>query len=45
MQKVTLLVDEQPTRAAIDPYHRLVDRNPDDKWVDVGVARQAATFD
>jgi hypothetical protein len=34
-QTFTLLVDEPPTRAAIDPYHKLIDRNPDDNWMDV----------
>jgi aminopeptidase N len=28
-------VSEPPTRAAIDPYSKLVDRNPEDNWVDV----------
>jgi hypothetical protein len=29
------IVDEPPTRAAIDPYSKLIDRNPEDNWVDV----------
>jgi ABC-2 type transport system permease protein len=31
----TFVVDEPPTRAAIDPYSKLIDRDPDDNWVDV----------
>jgi hypothetical protein len=34
-QTLTVVVDEQPTRAAIDPYHKLIDRNPDDNWLAV----------
>jgi ABC-2 type transport system permease protein len=29
------VVDEKPTRAAIDPYSKLIDRNPEDNWADV----------
>ena len=29
------IVDEPPTRAAIDPYSKLIDRNPEDNWADV----------
>jgi hypothetical protein len=29
------VVNEPPTRAAIDPYSKLIDRNPEDNWVDV----------
>ncbi|WP_263353205.1 ABC transporter permease/M1 family aminopeptidase [Acidicapsa acidisoli] len=29
------IVNEKPTRAAIDPYSKLVDRNPEDNWADV----------
>jgi len=29
------VVNEPPTRAAIDPYCKLIDRNPEDNWVDV----------
>jgi len=32
---LTFVVDEPPTRAAIDPYSKLVDRNPEDNWTDV----------
>jgi len=28
-------VDEPPTRAAIDPYSKLIDRNPEDNWADI----------
>ena len=31
----TFVVDQPPTRAAIDPYSKLVDRNPEDNWADV----------
>jgi len=29
------VVNEKPTRAAIDPYSKLIDRNPEDNWADV----------
>lgn len=29
------VVNEPPTRAAIDPYSKLIDRNPEDNWVAV----------
>jgi len=29
------VVDQKPTRAAIDPYSKLIDRNPEDNWADV----------
>jgi hypothetical protein len=29
------VVNEPPTRAAIDPYSKLIDRNPEDNWADV----------
>jgi aminopeptidase N len=32
---LSFVVDEPPTRAAIDPYSKLVDRNPEDNWADV----------
>jgi hypothetical protein len=32
---LTFLVNEPPTRAAIDPYSKLIDRNPEDNWTDV----------
>jgi len=32
---LTYIVSEKPTRAAIDPYSKLIDRNPEDNWVDV----------
>ena len=31
----TYVVDEKPTRAGIDPYSKLIDRNPEDNWIDV----------
>jgi hypothetical protein len=34
-QKFTIIVGEQPTLAGIDPYHKLIDRKPDDNWMDV----------
>ena len=30
----TYIVNEKPTRAAIDPYSKLIDRNPEDNWAD-----------
>ena len=32
---LTFIVNEPPTRAAIDPYSKLIDRNPEDNWADV----------
>ncbi len=29
------VTDEKPSRAAIDPYSKLIDRNPEDNWADV----------
>lgn len=29
------IVNEPPTRAAIDPYSKLIDRDPEDNWADV----------
>ena len=29
------IVDEPPTRAAVDPYSKLIDRNPEDNWADL----------
>ena len=29
------VVNEKPTRAAVDPYSKLIDRNPEDNWADV----------
>jgi hypothetical protein len=34
-QVFTLLVDEKPTRAGIDPYNKLIDRIADDNMIDV----------
>jgi hypothetical protein len=31
----TFTVDEKPTRAAIDPYSKLIDRNPEESGTDV----------
>ncbi len=31
----TIVVDERPTRAGIDPYNKLIDRNGDDNLIDV----------
>ena len=33
--KFDFVVDEKPTRAGIDPYHKLIDRNPEDNWMPV----------
>jgi hypothetical protein len=32
---LTFIVNEPPTRAAIDPYNKLIDRNPEDNWTDI----------
>ena len=32
---VELVVDEKPTFAGIDPYNKLIDRNPEDNLVEV----------
>jgi aminopeptidase N len=32
---ITIVVDEKPTRAGIDPYNKLIDRNADDNMIDV----------
>jgi hypothetical protein len=32
---VEFVVDQKPTRAGIDPYDKLIDRNPDDNMIDV----------
>jgi hypothetical protein len=32
--KLELIVKDQPTHAGIDPYHKLIDRKPDDNVVD-----------
>jgi len=34
-QTFTVVVDEAPTRAGIDPYNKLIDRIPDDNMIDV----------
>jgi hypothetical protein len=34
-QTFEIVVDEPPTRAGIDPYNKLIDRNSDDNMVDV----------
>jgi len=34
-QRFTIVVDEQPTRAGIDPYNKLIDRISDDNMIDV----------
>ena len=31
----SIVVDERPTRAGIDPYNKLIDRNADDNLMDV----------
>jgi ABC-2 type transport system permease protein len=31
----TIVVDQQPTRAGIDPYNKLIDRNADDNLMDI----------
>jgi ABC-2 type transport system permease protein len=32
---IEFTVDQKPTRAGIDPYNKLIDRNPDDNMIDV----------
>jgi hypothetical protein len=32
---ITFIVDQKPTRAGIDPYNKLIDRNPEDNMTDV----------
>jgi len=32
---ITIVVDQKPTRAGIDPYNKLIDRNADDNLIDV----------
>jgi ABC-2 type transport system permease protein len=34
-QTFTIIVDQMPTRAGIDPYNKLIDRNEDDNEIDV----------
>jgi len=34
-QTFEIIVDQPPTRAGIDPFNKLIDRNSDDNWMDV----------
>jgi hypothetical protein len=34
-QTFTIVVDQQPTRAGIDPYNKLIDRISEDNMIDV----------
>src|SRR5580700_83684 len=34
-QTFDIIVDQLPTRAGIDPYNKLIDRDADDNWMDV----------
>jgi hypothetical protein len=34
-QTFEMIVDQPPTRAGIDPFNKLIDRNSDDNWMDV----------
>jgi hypothetical protein len=34
-QTFEMVVDSAPTRAGIDPYNKLIDRNADDNLIDV----------
>lgn len=34
-QTFEIVVDKEPTRAGIDPYNKLIDRDGDDNWTDV----------
>lgn len=33
--KLEFVVDQQPTRVGIDPYHKLIDRKPDDNMMNI----------
>ncbi|MBB6142357.1 hypothetical protein HNQ77_000295 [Silvibacterium bohemicum] len=33
---IIFVVDQKPTRAGIDPYNKLIDRNPEDNMTDIG---------
>ena len=34
-QVFEIVVSKQPTRAGIDPYNKLIDRNSEDNWIDI----------
>ncbi len=34
-QRFEIVVDKEPTRAGIDPYNKLIDRDGEDNWMDV----------
>lgn len=38
--ELTISVDKKPASAGIDPYHKLIDRVPDDNRVNVGVVEE-----
>jgi hypothetical protein len=40
IREITVTVEGVPARAGIDPYHKLIDRHPDDNEVDVEPAAQ-----
>ena len=35
--EVTVTVEAEPARAGIDPYHKLIDRHPDDNEIGVEI--------
>ena len=37
VSEVTVVVDEEPVTAGIDPYHKLIDRHPDDNEIRVKI--------
>jgi hypothetical protein len=34
-QTFEIIVDQLPTRAGIDPFNKLIDRDSEDNWMDV----------
>ena len=37
MTEITVTVEGEPATAGIDPYHKLIDRHPDDNEVPVAI--------
>jgi hypothetical protein len=42
-QTLELEVEGEPVRAGVDPFHKLIDRNPDDNTVEVEAETAAKT--
>ena len=38
-QRFTIIVSERPTRAGIDPYNKLIDRDAEDNTIDVETSK------